>query len=143
MSDEKTQERETRYDAQAMERSWNQRWLADPKALSQISPDAVGIVDGTVVYLTLDPLEVALLTGDNWDEALPQIARTRRRVAATGKLARYPWDLVHHNPEQLKADFVARDFDLSSADELGPQSPSRELVLRKLPTVDSFGGSKP
>ena len=99
----------------------NGRWLADPKALSQISSDAVGIVDGTVVYLTLDPLEVALLTGDNWDEALPQIARTRRRVAATGKLARYPWDLVHHNPEQLKADFVARDFDLSSADELGPQ----------------------
>ncbi|MEN9759625.1 MAG: hypothetical protein RL676_774 [Pseudomonadota bacterium] len=31
----------------------------------------------------------------------------------------------------------------TAADELGPQSPSRELVLRKLQTVDSFGGSKP
>ena len=99
----------------------NGRWLADPKTLIDIAPDTVGIIDGTVVYLTLDPLEVALLTGDNWDDALPQIARTRRRVVAAGKLARYPWDLVHHNSDQLRADFTARDFDLSRADELGPQ----------------------
>jgi len=29
-----------------------------------------------------------------------------------------------------------------SADELGPQSPSRELALRKLQTIDSFGSVK-
>lgn len=98
----------------------NGRWLADPKSLTKITPDTVGVVDGIVVYLTLDPLEVALLTGDNWDEALPQIARTRRRVNASGKLACYPWDLVHHNPDQLRADFSAREFGLSQADEQGP-----------------------
>jgi UDP-N-acetylglucosamine diphosphorylase/glucosamine-1-phosphate N-acetyltransferase len=85
-----------------------------------ITPDSVGIIDGTVVYLTLDPLEASLLTGDNWEEVLPQIARTRRRVTATGKLACYPWDLVHHNPDQIRADFVAREFGLSQADEQGP-----------------------
>lgn len=99
----------------------NGRWLADPQVLSQITPDSVGIVDGTVVYLTLDPLEVPLLTGDNWDEALPQIARTRRRIGVSGKLARYPWDLIHHNSDQIRADFAARNFNLSHADELGPK----------------------
>lgn len=98
----------------------NGRWLADPKQLSRLDPDSVGVIDGTVVYLTLDPLEAGLLTNDNWDEALPQIARTRRRVAAPGKLARYPWDLVHHNPDQLRSDFFARDFGLSQSDEQSP-----------------------
>lgn len=97
----------------------NGRWQADPKSLCKIAPDTAGIIDGTVVYLTLDPLEVPLLTGDNWEDALPMIARTRRRVAASGKLARYPWDLVHHNPEQVRQDFAAREFGLSDADEQG------------------------
>lgn len=30
----------------------------------------------------------------------------------------------------------------TASEELGPQSPSRELVLRKLQTIDSFGGTK-
>lgn len=97
----------------------NGRWLADPATYASIQPDSVGIVDGTVVYLTLDPMEAALLSGENWDDALPQIARTRTRVNAPGKLARYPWDLIHHNPDQLRWDFVARDFGLSQADEQG------------------------
>ncbi len=120
----------------------NGRWLADPKSLTKISPDSVGVIDGTVVYLTLDPLEVALLTGDNWDDALPQIARTRHRVTAPGKLACYPWDLVNHNPQQLRADFAARDFGLSQADEQGPQvailGPSQNVFVDPTASIDPF-----
>jgi predicted negative regulator of RcsB-dependent stress response len=36
----------------------------------------------------------------------------------------------------------ARSAWKTAADELAPQSPSRELVLRKLQTIDSFGGAK-
>lgn len=36
----------------------------------------------------------------------------------------------------------ARSAWKAAADELAPQSPSRELVLRKLQTIDSFGGAK-
>lgn len=97
----------------------NGRWLADPKVLACIESDAVGVIDGDVVYLTLDPLEVPLLSGENWSDALAQIARTRRRSTVPGKLAHYPWDLVHHNSDQLRLDFVARDFGLSQADEQG------------------------
>lgn len=97
----------------------NGRWLADPKVFAKITPESVGVIDGTIVFMTLDPLEVPLLTGDNWEDALPQIARTRRRVTVSGKLAAYPWDLVHHNSDQLRADFTARDLGLSQADEQG------------------------
>ncbi len=63
----------------------NGRWLADPATYASIRPDTVGIIDGTVAYLTLDPLEAALLSGENWDDALPQIARTRTPQVACGK----------------------------------------------------------
>ena len=99
----------------------NGRWLADPKTLPLCDPDAAGLIDGSVVFLTLDPLELSLLTGDNWDDALSQIARTRRRVTAPGELARYPWDLIHRNADQLRLDFGARDFGPSQATNLGPQ----------------------
>ena len=99
----------------------NGRWLADPKTLPLCDPDSAGLIDGSVVFLTLDPLELSLLTGDNWDDALSQIARTRRRVTAPGELARYPWDLIHRNADQLRADFAARDFGPSKAGDLGPQ----------------------
>ena len=99
----------------------NGRWLADPQTLPFCDPDAAGVIDGTVVFITLDPLEAALLTGDNRDDALSQIARTRRRVSVPGTLAQYPWDLIHHNAEQLRADFAARDFGPSKTAELGPQ----------------------
>lgn len=120
----------------------NGRWLADPATYTSIQPDSVGIIDGTVVYLTLDPMEAALLSGENWDDALPQIARTRTRVNAPGKLARYPWDLIHHNPDQLRWDFVARDFGLSQADEQGQHvailGPAHQVFIDPSASIDPF-----
>lgn len=100
----------------------NGRWLADPQSLAQCDPDAAGIIDGTVAYLTLDPDEVALLLENEVEEGLLAIARTRRRVAAGGMLARYPWDLIHHNSRQLNLDFAARMLTrpASIVDRLGP-----------------------
>ncbi len=120
----------------------NGRWLADPKQLANCDADSVGIIDGSVAYLTLDPLEVPLLTGDNWEDALSQIARTRRRVLAAGKLARYPWDIVHRNSDQLHADFAGRDFDQSKAGELGPQvaviGDTRSVFIDPSASIDPF-----
>ena len=120
----------------------NGRWLADPKTLPLCDPDAAGVIDGSVVFLTLDPLELSLLTGDNWDDALSQIARTRRRVAAPGELARYPWDLIHRNADQLRADFAARDFGPSKAGDLGPQvavlGDLRDVFVDPSASIDPF-----
>ncbi len=99
----------------------NGRWMADPKSLAACDPDTAGIIDGNVAYLTLDPQDVARLTENGVDEVLMEIARSRRRVTAPGRLARYPWDLVHHNSGQLNADFSARSFGPSKTSQLGPE----------------------
>jgi len=86
----------------------NGRWLCDPRDLMQCDPDAAGIVDGEVAWLTVEPEEAPLFAAQPFDDAVAQLARTRRRVRSPGCLVRYPWDLVHHNPAQLAADFAAR-----------------------------------
>lgn len=99
----------------------NGRWLADPKSLPACDPDTAGIIDDCVVYLTLNPDDVSKLTDGDVDQVLMEIARNRHRVVAPGRLARYPWDLIHHNPVQLNADFLARSFGSSKSSQLGPQ----------------------
>jgi UDP-N-acetylglucosamine diphosphorylase/glucosamine-1-phosphate N-acetyltransferase len=94
----------------------NGRWLPDVdgvRRLEHVADDEVGIVDQTVVWLRLDPAEASLLTLANWDDALLSITRTRRLVEATGRLAARPWDLVLHNPQQLRIDFRLRRLGVS------------------------------
>ena len=99
----------------------NGRWLADPKSLALCDPETAGIIDGSVAFLTLEPGDVSRLTENDVDESLMEIARSRRRVTAPGRLAKYPWDLVQHNPTQLIADFASRPFGPSNVHQLGPQ----------------------
>jgi UDP-N-acetylglucosamine diphosphorylase/glucosamine-1-phosphate N-acetyltransferase len=81
-------------------------WLADATALSAIEPGTVGVIDGAIVYLTVEPAEAALFDSEPYESALYQIARARRRVPASGRLVTYPWELVEHNPAQIAADFA-------------------------------------
>lgn len=120
----------------------NGRWLTDPRLLNSIQPGDAGIIDGTVVYLTLDPLEAPLLTGENWDDALPQLARNRNRVVAPGTLVRYPWDLVHQNPDQLRLDYAAREMHVSHSFEPGAQvailGPAQHVFVDPTARLDPF-----
>ena len=93
----------------------NGRWLSDPHALLRLGEGDVGVIDGTVVALLLDPDEAPLLVPDAIDDPLARIAARRRRVPAGGRLIRFPWDLVDANRSQLTDDFRRR----------GRTSPSR------------------
>lgn len=86
----------------------NGRWLADPGQVAAIDPRTVGLIDGTVAYLAVEPAEAALFEGGQWEAAVYQIARTRTRVAASGKLLAWPWQLVKQNAAQIAADFALR-----------------------------------
>lgn len=101
----------------------NGRWLCAPSDLPHCDPDAVGVIDGEVAWLTLDPLESALLFAQELPHALAQIGRTRRRVVSPGCLARYPWDLVSQNGEQIAVDH--RDRPIPQL----PPLPARASVL--------------
>ncbi len=98
----------------------NGRWLADPKSLESLAQDEVAVAGKTVVALHLDPLEAPLLLDGDWDEALNQLARIRRRVELPGQLLNYPWDLVQHNGPQIALDFHLRGLK-SPIHEFGPQ----------------------
>lgn len=98
----------------------NGRWLCAPSDLPRCDPDAVGVIDGEVAWLTLDPLESSLLFAQDLSVALAQIGRTRRRVVSPGSLARYPWDLVASNGEQIAVDH--RDRDIPTLPPLPPRA---------------------
>ncbi len=86
----------------------NGRWLASPGDLAACDPDAAGLIDGEVAWITVEPWETPLFLMQDCATAAEQLARSRRRVKAAGKLAQFPWDLIAHNSEQLIADFRAR-----------------------------------
>ncbi|MCA9053310.1 MAG: hypothetical protein KDA75_05700, partial [Planctomycetaceae bacterium] len=99
----------------------NGRWLGDPGSLTSVTEDAVGTVEGEVAWLLVDPDEAALIDPQNCDDALARIAAGRRPVPAGGTMLNYPWDLVHHNAEQLGRDFRLRSRGGGAPADLGLQ----------------------
>lgn len=84
----------------------NGRWVPGAQVREfEVTPNTAGFLDGELVWIALEPEEVALLTDDTYHETLLAIARLRRVVEATGRLIARPWDLVDRNAEQLKLDF--------------------------------------
>lgn len=84
----------------------NGRWLCDAAALEGITADNAGIVGDDVAWLQIDAEEAMLLDRACPHEAILQIANSRNRVKATGSMLEYPWDLISHNPDMLRADFA-------------------------------------
>lgn len=97
----------------------NGRWLPDLKALEQLATDEVAVAGETIVALHLDPQEAPLLAKETWDQNLAELTRIRRRVELPGELLSFPWDIVHHNAEQITRDFALRGLG-SEVPELGP-----------------------
>lgn len=120
----------------------NGRWIAQPKSLGLCDPETAGIIDGEVAYLTLEPSDVSRLLEDDVDVVLKEIARGRRRVTAPGILARYPWDVVRHNGDQIAADFSARNFGPSNTARLGSQvgivGNSKQIHIDPTAKIDPF-----
>lgn len=121
--------RETQPEAHVNDFNWlsggetllvNGRWLPDVDALRQIDRADVGILDETVVYLTITPTEAAQLRAGNWVSVLRKLATTRNPVHVGGRLPRYPWDIVEHNPRQLEKDYSTLDLN-NRQQEFGPQ----------------------
>ena len=120
----------------------NARWLPTAEALNNIREDEVGLIDETVVFLTLDPLAAQLFTGTSWDEALADVVRNRRPVPTEGALIQHPWDLVNHNRTQLAADFHCRRLAGTNSPDLGPQvavlGRPEDVYVSSCATVDPF-----
>lgn len=89
----------------------NGRWLPsrdDFEKLTSTGEEYVGVIDDTIAYILLEPIEAALLDESGFDDTLQKIAQTRQPVRAGGHLVSRPWDFVDLNAEQLAADFELR-----------------------------------
>ena len=118
----------------------NGRWLASFANLQNIDPNVVGVIDGTVAYITLAPAEAALFEGGDWEQAIYQIARTRRRIEAPGKLFQYPWQLVEENANQIRADFEARTARgwFPSHEQVALIGPAKHVSVDRTAQIDPF-----
>ena len=119
----------------------NGRWLGDPRELAQTDPQTVGLIDGEVAWLWVDPDEAPLIDPAQCDAGLTAIASTRRPVAANGALLAYPWDLIHHNAEQIGRDhwlrpcsFPQRTFDA----QVALQGPPADICIAPDAVLDPF-----
>ncbi len=110
----------------------NGRWHPRHDDLRDIGDADAGICDDTLVYVTVHPEEVILLSNESWDEILQKLAATRRIVDAGGRLRHRPWDLINDNATALADDaadaishengrLVSLRDDLPAASILGPR----------------------
>ena len=95
------------------------RWLARAQTIREIEPHTVGVIDGTVVWLTAHPAEAELFDAIGWESALYEMARTRTRVPASGRLVSFAWELSEQNSAQLEADFVSQSSGSQLSDPAG------------------------
>ncbi len=85
----------------------NGRWLPGHRILqTDLRSDKAAFVGGELAWIFLEPDESALLDDENFDTALLQLAGLRNAEQTSGVIARYPWDIVSRNAQQLIFDFV-------------------------------------
>ena len=90
----------------------NGRWLPTAEQLSQLADaedNVVGMCDGQVAFLLINPFETALLSDEDFGDPLLKISGTRTAIEAAGRWIERPWDLVDLNEELLEQDFAQRD----------------------------------
>jgi UDP-N-acetylglucosamine diphosphorylase/glucosamine-1-phosphate N-acetyltransferase len=86
----------------------NGRYIPATGALAGAAADEAGYLGETLCYVTVSPDEAILLRAESLDASLAQIARDRKIVTAQGRVVERLWDLVHHNGEQITADYRQR-----------------------------------
>ncbi len=102
----------------------NGRWLPSPDGIEQLSAateERVGVVDDTIAFMLVEPIEASLLEESDFHDTVLRIAATKQTVNARGHVIGRPWDLVDLNPALLTADFQCRrELENNGADSAGP-----------------------
>ena len=116
------------------------RWLPDASTLDAFNPETIGYCGGQPVIAMLSPDEASALGELEWEPLLDTLARQRRPCEVGGRVVKYPWQLVDHNPEQIVADFRLRQwggklFEAPQVIRLGPEA---NLHVHPTARIDPF-----
>lgn len=85
----------------------NGRWLPPsiPMPLTELSAPCVALVKDEVAFAVVEPEHLADCSANTLDDCLTRWKTMLPQHPAGGWLIRYPWELVHHNGEQIRADW--------------------------------------
>ncbi|HLN28909.1 MAG TPA: putative sugar nucleotidyl transferase [Gemmataceae bacterium] len=110
----------------------NGRWLPPAETPVDMSNPCVATIGDEIAYVLVDSERLATCSSDNLEECLDHWAKSLPRRPAGGRLMRYPWELVHQNPEQICCDYGFLDPGLSVAPaskELALVGPADRLLI--------------
>ena len=85
----------------------NGRWLPPsiPLPLAELSSPAIALVKDEVAYAVVEPSHLTDCSTNTLDDCLSRWKLMLPQRSAGGRLIRYPWELVHTNGEQIRADW--------------------------------------
>ena len=97
----------------------NGRWLppSTPLSLAEIASPGVALVKDEVAYAVVEPEHLADCSVNTLEECLTAWKAVLPRHSAGGRMIRFPWELVQHNGEQIRADWqtAGPPFETESA----------------------------
>jgi len=83
----------------------NGRWLALSGEIPLAGPEQVGVVGKTLLYARLKGQTVAQGKTEGVLGLLDAARASLPSVECDADMISYPWDLIHHNPKAIEADF--------------------------------------
>jgi len=116
-------------------------WLPPAGPLPDLPADAAAYRDETLVGITLERRDAQGLSWENLPAEVERIAKKRRHVEASGKLIRYPWDLVSDNSQMLSDDFARRRHNcgrVSDDSQIVIQGQPGDVYIDPAASVDPF-----
>lgn len=118
----------------------NGRWIPEEcPDLSRITFQNAGFVNDDLAWVLLEPEESHLLCDDEFSSILTRIAALRRSVTVTGRMARYPWDLVAGNHRQLIFDFLSAGASRpSDAEHVQVLGDPRDIFVSAEASIDPY-----
>ena len=83
----------------------NGRWLFLEDSVPLEGPEEVGIADGTVAYIRINKKTAAQFFTGDYHQSIKTLYDKLDKKEVKAHIIDYPWNLIHHNPEAISADF--------------------------------------
>ena len=118
----------------------NARWLPSATAIEDVTAPRVAVIGDDIAYVVRPPAP-ADVSPEALDEWANRCKLALPHCQAEGRLLKYPWELVEHNPEALRTDLhwfaLQPDFAAAPADTtiLGPRD---QLLIHRTAQVEAF-----
>ncbi|MBI3408981.1 MAG: hypothetical protein HY040_11585 [Planctomycetes bacterium] len=116
----------------------NGRWLPPAGRALHISEPCVGMFEDELAFAVVPEAKLHGLTPANFGEFLDRFEAELPQRAVSGRMIRYPWDLVEHNGDQIRNDFAVGDWAEPDHQEIAVVGATELLWVDPSARVDPF-----